>query len=54
MTALLDAARSKGLKTMEGEVLKNNSSMLHLMDRLGFTAEVSAEDDDIKIVRKTL
>jgi acetyltransferase len=54
MTALLDAARSKGLKTMEGEVLKNNSSMLHLMIRLGFTAEASPEDDDIKIVRKVL
>ena len=54
MTALLDAARSKGLKTMEGEVLKNNSSMLHLMDRLSFTAEASAEDADIKIVRKVL
>ena len=54
MTALLDAARSKGLKTMQGEVLKNNSSMLHLMDRLGFNAETSAEDGDIKIVRKLL
>ena len=54
MTALLEAARSKGLRTMEGEVLKNNSSMLHLMSRLGFSAEVSREDDDIKVVRLTL
>jgi len=54
MTALLDAARSKGMRTMEGEVLKNNSSMLHLMDRLGFSAETSTEDDDINVVRKVL
>ncbi len=54
MTALLDAARSKGLKVMEGEVLKNNSSMLHLMTRLGFSIESSVEDDGIKVVRKIL
>jgi len=54
MTVLLDAARSKGLRIMEGEVLKNNTSMLHLMERLGFSAEASAEDADIKIVRKLL
>jgi acetyltransferase len=54
MTALLDAARSKGLRVMEGEVLKNNSSMLHLMTRLGFSIETSLEDDGIKVVRKEL
>ena len=54
MTGLLDAARSKGLKTMVGEVLKNNINMLHLMTRLGFTVETSAEDGDIKVVQKEL
>ncbi len=54
MTVLMDAARSKGLKVMEGEVLKNNSSMLKLMTRLGFTCGTSAEDDSIKNVRKVL
>ncbi len=54
MTVLLDAARSKGLRAMEGEVLKNNTSMLHLMLRLGFTVVTSAEDNDIQIVRKSL
>jgi acetyltransferase len=54
MTALLDAARSKGLKTMVGEVLKNNVSMLHLMTRLGFGAEPSPDDNSIKVVRKEL
>ncbi|MDP2785987.1 MAG: bifunctional acetate--CoA ligase family protein/GNAT family N-acetyltransferase, partial [Sulfurimicrobium sp.] len=54
MTALMDAARSKGLKTIEGEVLTNNRSMLKLMTRLGFAAQTSPEDDGIKNVRKVL
>jgi len=54
MTALMDAARSKGLKVIEGEVLKNNSDMLQLMDRLGFIVSNSSEDDNIKSVRKVL
>ena len=54
MTALMDAARSKGLKVIEGEVLKNNTDMLHLMDRLGFIVGPSVEDDSIKSVRKVL
>jgi acetyltransferase len=54
MVALMDAARAKGLKSMEGEVLKTNASMLKLMNRLGFSVETSAADDGIKIVRKVL
>ncbi|MBZ0105622.1 MAG: bifunctional acetate--CoA ligase family protein/GNAT family N-acetyltransferase [Sulfuricella denitrificans] len=54
MTALMDAARSKGLKIMEGEVLGNNRNMLKLMTRLGFSIETSPEDDGIKNVRKVL
>ncbi|MDO9365433.1 MAG: bifunctional acetate--CoA ligase family protein/GNAT family N-acetyltransferase [Methylotenera sp.] len=54
MIALMDAARSKGLKSIEGEVLKDNASMLKLMTRLGFSIEKSTEDDSIKSVRKWL
>ncbi|HEU0187357.1 MAG TPA: GNAT family N-acetyltransferase, partial [Gallionellaceae bacterium] len=54
MTALMDAARSKGLKVMQGEVLANNDSMLKLMDRLGFGVSTSAEDASIKLVSKVL
>lgn len=54
MAVLMDAARAKGLKVMEGDVLRNNADMLHLMERLGFAAETSAEDDSIKTVRKVL
>lgn len=54
MMALMNAARSKGLKVMEGEVLRNNADMLHLMDRLGFSVATSAEDESVKAVRKAL
>jgi acetyltransferase len=54
MTALMDAARTKGMKIMEGEVLRNNADMLHLMERLGFEVKTSEDDDSIKAVRKEL
>ncbi len=54
MTALMDAARGKGLKTIEGQVLNNNANMLKLMKRLGFSIDPSPEDDSVKIVRKAL
>lgn len=54
MIALMDTARSKGLKIIEGEVLKTNLSMLKLMKRLNFTIETSPDDDSIKTVRKVL
>ena len=54
MTALMDAARAKGLKVMAGEVLKTNANMLKLMNRLGFSIEDRIDDDNIKRVRKIL
>jgi acetyltransferase len=54
MTALMDVARERGLKVMQGEVLSNNSHMLNLMKYLDFSIETSPEDDSIKNVRKIL
>ena len=54
MTVLMDAARERGLKVMQGEVLSQNSHMLKLMKNLGFTIETSKEDDSIKSVYKLL
>jgi acetyltransferase len=54
MTALMDVARSKGLKIMQGEVLSNNTHMLKLMRHLGFSIENSLEEDGIKSVKKIL
>ncbi len=50
MTTLIDVARSKGLKRMEGEVLAGNRAMLGLVERLGFSSKTSAEDPAIKEV----
>lgn len=52
MNMLMEVARSKGLRTMEGEVLKGNSDMLHLAQGLGFRVETHPDDDGIRrIVR---
>jgi acetyltransferase len=54
MTALMDAARERGLKVIQGEVLSQNSHMLKLMKNLKFTIENSKDDDSIKTVYKLL
>ncbi len=54
MTGLLDAAREKGLKTMEGEVLASNHDMLKLVATLGFSVSTSGEDPAIRKVVKAL
>ncbi len=54
MIALMDIARSKGLKIMEGVVLNNNHAMLKLMERLNFTVATHPEDSNLKIVRMLL
>jgi acetyltransferase len=50
----MEAARSKGLKSIEGEVLNNNHNMLKLTKRLGFSHRVSEEDHAIIKVSLTL
>ena len=54
MVSLMEAARLKGLKTIEGEVLANNHNMLKLMNRMGFATRVSGEDQGIIKVSKPL
>lgn len=54
MIALMDAARAKGLKIMEGEVLKTNANMLKLMNRLGYSVAESSVDANIVRVSKVL
>lgn len=54
MGSLIDAARSKGLKTMEGEVMASNHEMLKLVGTLGFTIATSHEDSSIKKITKVL
>jgi RimJ/RimL family protein N-acetyltransferase len=54
LTALIDAARARGLKTMEGFVLKVNTPMLRLAKRLGFTVAPDPDDGAIRICRLDL
>lgn len=58
LTALIDAARQRGLREMEGFVLTENLAMLRLAARLGFTVSPDPEDPTVRIchlplVRKT-
>jgi len=54
MQAIMDVARSKGLSEIMGLILANNSSMLRLMQRLGFQVALYAEDPDFKIATHAL
>ena len=51
---LIQAARVRGLKQMEGFVLAGNSRMLDLARRLGFTVVTNPNDMMVKIVRLDL
>ncbi len=54
MGVLMDVARSKGMQTMEGEVLKTNQPMLKLVQGLGFRSEPHPEDDSVRRVAREL
>jgi acetyltransferase len=54
MVSLMEAAREKGLNSIEGEVLSNNHNMIKLMTRLGFATKTSEEDQSIIKVTKDL
>ena len=54
MVAMMEAARTRGMSVIEGEVLSNNHKMLKLMSRLGFSRKISDEDSGIIEVNKVL
>jgi acetyltransferase len=54
MDVLMDVARAKGLRFMEGEVLKTNRRMLKLAESLGFRVEPHPEDDGIRKISREL
>lgn len=54
MLSLFDAARLRGFKIIEGDVLHNNRGMLKLMASLGFTVAPSPDDPTIRRVIKML
>jgi acetyltransferase len=54
MEALLRAARERGLKRMEGQVLATNRPMLRFVRALGFRVEPSPEDRTLVRIVKEL
>jgi acetyltransferase len=48
LQALIEVARARGLKTMYGEVLASNSSMLKFVSRMGFRIEPHDEDRQLR------
>jgi acetyltransferase len=54
MTALMEIAKSRGLKSMEGEVLADNREMLTLAEHLGFSSHLSSEDPSVRVVARAL
>jgi RimJ/RimL family protein N-acetyltransferase len=54
LTALIDAAKRRGLKEMEGFVLASNKSMLGLAARVGFNVAIDPDDRSIRLCRLRL
>jgi acetyltransferase len=51
MLRLLDAARTRGYRTVEGVVLAENATMLRFCERLGFTIRPDPDDPAERIAR---
>jgi acetyltransferase len=47
MTEILDHARSRGLKRVFGDVMRENGPMLHMAEDLGFKVAPSSEDPSV-------
>jgi acetyltransferase len=54
MNALMDAARQRGLKVMDGEILAENRSMRALANRLGFSIHTNKDDMSVLLANKLL
>lgn len=54
MEALMEAARTQGIRVIEGDVLADNQRMLSLMHSLGFAVRPSADDPGIRVVERWL
>ncbi|MDH3197700.1 MAG: bifunctional acetate--CoA ligase family protein/GNAT family N-acetyltransferase [Candidatus Krumholzibacteria bacterium] len=54
MMGLVEVAKSRGLKRMEGEILSGNTNMLSLVSRLGFTVRPCPDDAGVQEAVKLL
>jgi acetyltransferase len=51
MRQIIDYARAEGLKTIEGQILRENSTMLTMCRELGFTVSPDSNDPDICLAK---
>lgn len=51
---LIDEARERGFKRMDGYIFASNKPMLALAQKLGFTASDDPDDPGVRIVRRPL
>jgi acetyltransferase len=54
MQMIIEYARVEGLRRIEGQVLRGNTTMLAMCDELGFEIESDPADSEISIVRLEL
>jgi acetyltransferase len=54
LTLLIEAAKARGFKKMEGEVLAENGAMLSLVKRVGFSVRTLPEEPAIFAVQRNL
>ncbi|AHE97727.1 bifunctional acetate--CoA ligase family protein/GNAT family N-acetyltransferase [Thioalkalivibrio paradoxus] len=54
MQSLMQAAKSRGIDLMEGEVIAGNNTMLGLMRRLGFSIRPNRDDEGVVQVSRPL
>ncbi len=54
MAHLMEAARERGFRSMDGEILADNQKMLELVRLLGFRVQSSEEDPGIKLATISL
>lgn len=54
MQTMIDYARSEGLKSIEGQVLVENTTMLRMCEELGFSITPDPDESDTVIVRRSL
>lgn len=54
LRTLIDVARARGLRSMEGYVLSSNTAMRRLARRMGFADEMCSDDATLRVVTLAL
>ena len=54
MQMILEYSRAEGLKTIEGQVLRENVTMLAMCREFGFDITIDPNDSDVWLVRKAI